>query len=98
VKERKLSADAFSQMGMQAPSNVLAEAGTPAQKPSIMDRIGAALTFNAQPKGTPAQPYQQTIAQNVMPLSLMLDMLSLMRSNPELGGCCTSNARPKMDA
>ncbi len=79
------SADAFSQMGMQAPSGLLAEAGTPAQKPSIMDRIGAALTFNAQPKGTPAQPYQQTIAQNVTAPQSDAALLSLMSSNPELG-------------
>lgn len=79
------SADAFSQMGMQAPSGLLAEAGTPAQKPSIMDRIGAALTFNAQPKGTPAQPYQQTIAQNVTAPQSDAAKLSLMSSNPELG-------------
>jgi hypothetical protein len=72
-------------MGMQAPSGLLAEAGTPAQKPSIMDRIGAALTFNAQPKGTPAQPYQQTIAQNVTAPQSDAAMLSLMSSNPELG-------------
>lgn len=79
------SADAFSQMGMQAPSGLLAEAGTPAIKPSIMDRLGAALTFNAQPKGTPAQPYQQTIAQNVTAPQSDAAMLSLMSSNPELG-------------
>jgi hypothetical protein len=79
------SADAFSQMGMQAPSGLLAEAGTPAVKPSIMDRLGAALTFNAQPKGTPAQPYQQTIAQNVTAPQSDAAMLSLMSSNPELG-------------
>lgn len=79
------SADAFSQMGMQAPSGLLAEAGTPAIKPSIMDRIGAALTFNAQPKGTPAQPYQQTLAQNVTAPQSDAAMLSLMSSNPELG-------------
>jgi hypothetical protein len=81
----RASADAFSQMGMQAPSGLLAEAGTPAQKPSIMDRIGAALTFNAQPKGTPAQPYQQTIAQNVTAPQSDAALLSLMSSNPELG-------------
>ena len=78
------TADAFSQMGMPAPSNVLAEAGTPAQKPSIMDRIGAALTFNAQPKGTPAQPYQQTIAQNPNETQTMGGILNLAGSNPEM--------------
>ena len=78
------SADAFSQMGMQAPSGLLAEAGTPAQKPSIMDRIGAALTFNAQPKGTPAQPYQQTIAQNPNETQTMGGILNLAGSNPEM--------------
>ena len=78
------SADAFSQMGLQAPSGLLAEAGTPAQKPSIMDRIGAALTFNAQPKGTPAQPYQQTIAQNPNETQTMGGILNLAGSNPEM--------------
>lgn len=78
------SADAFSQMGMQAPSGLLAEAGTPAIKPSIMDRIGAALTFNAQPKGTPAQPYQQTIAQNPNETQIMGGILNLAGSNPEM--------------
>ena len=78
------SADAFSQMGMQAPSGLLAEAGTPAQKPSIMDRIGAVLTFNAQPKGTPAQPYQQTIAQNPNETQTMGGILNLAGSNPEM--------------
>ena len=78
------SADAFSQMGMQAPSGLLAEAGTPAVKPSIMDRIGAALTFNAQPKGTPAQPYQQTIAQNPNETQTMGGILNLAGSNPEM--------------
>jgi hypothetical protein len=78
------SADAFSQMGMQAPSGLLAEAGTPAIKPSIMDRIGAALTFNAQPKGTPAQPYQQTIAQSPNETQTMGGILNLAGSNPEM--------------
>ena len=78
------SADAFSQMGMQAPSGLLAEAGTPAQKPSIMDRIVAALTFNAQPKGTPAQPYQQTLAQNPNETQTMGGILNLAGSNPEM--------------
>jgi hypothetical protein len=78
------SADAFSQMGMQAPSGLLAEAGTPAIKPSIMDRLGAALTFNAQPKGTPAQPYQQTIAQNPNETQMMGGILNLAGSNPEM--------------
>ena len=80
------SADAFSQMGMQAPSGLLAEAGTPAIKPSIMDRLKAFVTpGESQPKGTPAQPYQQTIAQNVTAPQSDAAMLSLMSSNPELG-------------
>ena len=78
------SADAFSQMGMQAPSGLLAEAGTPAVKPSVMDRIGAALTFNAQPKGTPAQPYQQTLAQSPNETQMMGGILNLAGSNPEM--------------
>jgi hypothetical protein len=80
----RASADAFSQMGMQAPSGLLAEAGTPAIKPSIMDRIGAALTFNAQPKGTPAQPYQQTLVQNPNETQTMGGVLNLAGSNPEM--------------
>ena len=94
------SADAFSQMGMQAPSGLLAEAGSPAIKPSIMDRLGAALTFNAQPKGTPAQPYQQTIAQNVTAPQSDAAMLSLMSSNPELGAGAIglSNTRATREA
>ena len=80
------SADAFSQMGMQAPSGLLAEAGTPAIKPSIMDRLKAYVTpGESQPQGTPAQPYQQTIAQNVTAPQSDAAMLSLMSSNPELG-------------
>ena len=85
-RERARStADAFSQMGMPAPSNVLAEAGTPAQSPSLWKRAGALLTGEDQPQGTPAQPYQQTIAQNVTAPQSDAAMLSLMSSNPELG-------------
>jgi hypothetical protein len=79
------SADAFSQMGMQAPSGLLAEAGTPAIKPSIMDRLKAFVTpGESQPKGTPAQPYQQTLTQNPNETQTMGGILNLAGSNPEM--------------
>ena len=82
----RASADAFSQMGMQAPSGLLAEAGTPAIKPSVMDRLKAFVTpGESQPKGTPAQPYQQTIAQNVTAPQSDAALLNLMNASPELG-------------
>ena len=100
-RERARStADAFSQMGMPAPSNVLAEAGTPAQSPSLMKRAGALFSGEDQPQGTPAQPYQQTIAQNPNAQQSDAAMLGLMSIDPELGAGAIglSNAKAVREA
>ena len=63
-EKAQATARALNQMGMAAPEDVLKSAEVPAQSPSVFNRIGAFVTGEDQPKGVPAQPYQQTIAQN----------------------------------
>ena len=79
------TARAMNQMGMSAPVDVLTAAETPAQSPSLMKRAGALFSGEDQPQGVPAQPYQQTIAQNPNAQQSDAAMLGLMSIDPELG-------------
>ena len=94
------TARAMNQMGMSAPVDVLTAAETPAQSPSFMKRAGALFSGEDQPQGVPAQPYQQTIAQNPNAQQSDAAMLSLMSSNPELGAGAIglSNTRATREA
>ena len=94
------TARAMNQMGMSAPVDVLTAAETPAQSPSLMKRAGALFSGEDQPQGVPAQPYQQTIAQNPNAQQSDAAMLSLMSSNPELGAGAIglSNTRATREA
>jgi hypothetical protein len=78
------TARAMNQMGMSAPVDVLTAAETPAQSPSLMKRAGALFSGEDQPQGVPAQPYQQTIAQNPNETQMMGGILDLAGSNPEM--------------
>ena len=51
-------------MGIPATPAMLDEAGTPAEAAPIWDRWRGALGLIPEPQGTPAQPYQQTVAKN----------------------------------
>jgi hypothetical protein len=73
----------MNQAGVEAPSGLAQQAETPAQSPSLMDRAGALFSGNAQPQGTPAQAYQQNVAQNVDPAAYEKALIGLISVNPE---------------
>ena len=73
----------MNQAGVEAPFGLAQQAETPAQSPSWMDRAGALFTGNPQPQGTPAQPYQQNVAQNVNPDTYEKALSGLISVNPE---------------
>jgi hypothetical protein len=51
-------------MGIPATSAMLSQAGTPAESAPMWKRAAGALGIIDEPKGTPAQPYKQTLIQN----------------------------------
>jgi len=73
----------MNQAGVEAPQGLAQQAETPAQSPSLMDRAGALFSGNAQPQGTPAQAYQQNVAQNVNPDVYEKALSGLISVNPE---------------
>ena len=73
----------MNQAGVEAPFGLAQQAETPAQSPSWMDRAGALFTGTPQPQGTPAQPYQQNVAQNVNPDTYEKALSGLISVNPE---------------
>lgn len=99
-EKAQATARALNQMGMAAPEDVLKSAEIPAQSPSVFNRIGAFVTGEDQPKGVPAQPYQQAIAQNLTPAQSDAALLNLMNASPELGAGAIglSNTRATREA
>lgn len=99
-EKAQATARALNQMGMAAPEDVLKSAEVPAQSPSVFNRIGAFVTGEVQPKGVPAQPYQQAIAQNLTPAQSDAALLNLMNASPELGAGAIglSNTRATREA
>jgi len=87
-------------LGIPATQQELEAAGTPAQSPSVFSRLGAFVTGEDQPKGVPAQPYQQAIAQNLTPAQSDAALLNLMNASPELGAGAIglSNTRATREA
>jgi len=73
----------MNQAGIEAPQGLAELATTPAQSPSWMDSAGALFTGNPQPQETPAQPYQQNIAKNVMPDQYEKALSGLISVNPD---------------
>lgn len=84
-KERNLgSIESLSSMGLQATPEMLKQAGTPEQTPSLWKRAGALLSGEDQPQTIPAQPYQQNVAQNVTPEQFDAGALKLMGYDPAM--------------
>lgn len=71
-------------MGIPASEEMAKMAGTPEQQPSIWSRIKAGVTFEDQPKATPAQPMAHNVAQNVTPEQQETGLINLMQSSPEM--------------
>jgi len=99
-EKAQATARALNQMGMAAPEDVLKSAEVPAQSPSVFSRLGAFVTGEDQPKGVPAQPYQQAIAQNLTPTQSDAALLNLMNASSELGAGAIglSNTRATREA
>lgn len=74
--------DALGQAGISAPSHLLKQAGTEEVKPGWIDRASAFLR-GEEAKGTPAQPYQQNVAQNVSPAQYNQALTNMMGISPE---------------
>jgi hypothetical protein len=74
--------DALGQAGITAPSHLLKQAGTEEVKPGWIDRASAFLR-GEEAKGTPAQPYQQNVAQNVSPAQYNQALTNMMGISPE---------------
>ena len=74
---------AMNQAGIQAPESMLKEAGTPEIKPGMWDRLTATLR-GEEAKGTPAQPYQQNVAQKVSPEQKEAALMNLLQVNPDV--------------
>lgn len=84
-RERNLgSIESLSSMGLQATPEMLKQAGTPEQTPSLFKRAGALLSGEDQPQTIPAQPYQQKVAQNVTPEQFDAGALKLMGYDPAM--------------
>jgi hypothetical protein len=62
---------------------MLKEAGTPEVKPGMWDRLTATLR-GEEAKGTPAQPYQQNVAQNATPEQREAGLMNLLQVNPDV--------------
>lgn len=74
---------AMNQAGIEAPSALLSQAGTKEEAPSWTSRASAFLRGEDQPKPTPAQPYQQNVAQNVPQAQRTAGLSNLIAVNPE---------------
>jgi hypothetical protein len=83
-EKAQATARALNQMGLAAPEDVLKSAEVPAQSPSVFNRIGVFVTGEDQPKGVPAQPYQQVLVQTPNETQMMGGILDLAGSNPEM--------------
>ena len=94
------SIEALGSMGLQASPEMLKQAGTPEQSPSLFKRAGALLSGEDQPQTIPAQPYQQNVAQNVTPDQFDAGALKLMSYDPTMaaGAIGLSSARAAREA
>ena len=75
---------AMNQAGIEAPSALLSQAGTKEEAPSWTSRASAFLRGEDQPKPTPAQPYQQNVAQNLTPDQRESGLMNLLQVNPDV--------------
>ena len=85
IQREKLQStiQAMGQAGISAPESMLKEAGTEEEAPSWTSRASAFLRGEEQPKPTPAQPYQQNVAQNVTRAQRNAGLSNLIAVNPE---------------
>jgi len=85
IQREKLQStiQAMGQAGISAPESMLKEAGTEEEAPSWTSRASAFLRGEEQPKPTPAQPYQQNVAQNVTREQRNAGLSNLIAVNPE---------------
>ena len=85
IEKEKLQAtiQALNKAGIEAPETLLKQAGTEEVKPGWIDRASAFLRGQDQPQPTPAQPYQQNVAQNIQPQQRMAGLSNLVAVNPE---------------
>lgn len=77
--------EAMNKMGYEAPETLLKQAQIPEQTPSFLSKASAFLRGEDQPQPTPAQPYQQNVAQNITPDQQERAMINLSMVNPEAG-------------
>ena len=85
IQREKLQStiQAMGQAGISAPESMLKEAGTEEEAPSWTSRASAFLRGEEQPKPTPAQPYQQNVAQNVTRAQRNAGLSNLIAVNHE---------------
>jgi len=91
----KGSIEALGAMGIKASPEMLMQAGTKEQKPSMFSELGGALGFIDKPETIPAQPYQQNVAQNVTPDQFDTGALSLYGSDPTLAAAALAMSGAK---
>ena len=84
IQKEKLQASiqAMNKAGIEAPEALLAQAGTEEIKPNLWDRTVAVLR-GEEAKGTPAQPYQQNVVQNVPQAQRNAALANLIAVNPD---------------
>lgn len=85
IEKEKLQStiQALNKAGIEAPEILLKQAGTEEVKPGWIDKASAFLRGQDQPQPTPAQPYQQNVAQNVQPQQRIAGLSNLVAVNPE---------------
>ena len=87
--------DALGQAGISAPSHLLKQAGTEEVKPDWIDRASAFLR-GEEAKGTPAQPYQQNVAQNVSPEQRDAALMNLYGIDPTMAAPMVAHEQFKL--
>lgn len=87
--------DALGQAGITAPSHLLKQAGTEEVKPGWIDRASAFLR-GEEAKGTPAQPYQQNVAQNVSPEQRDAALMNLYGIDPTIAAPMVAHEQFKL--
>ena len=87
--------DALGQAGISAPSHLLKQAGTEEVKPGWIDRASAFLR-GEEAKGTPAQPYQQNVAQNVSPEQRDAALMNLYGIDPTMAAPMVAHEQFKL--
>ena len=79
-------AKTMGSIGITPSENMLKQAGTPEESPSIGARLGALVRFQDQPKPTPAQPYSVNVNANPTPENQRVGILNLLDNAPEYAG------------